>query len=467
MQGHIRKRDGSSTWTVTYEVGKQPAQRCAACDGRFWVDRRPLEACPKCGGELATTSERRQKTKSGFPRRKGKNPATDAEAFLHSTIESMGRGTYVEPRNLTLGQYLEEWVKGLRNSKLRPTTVVSYEVHVIHHLTPRLGATRLQNLNRRVIAAHYAWLAENGRVPRRKPKEEKKAEVKVDANGKSKRPRKKRSDARPKPVPVVNTALSPTTVRRVHATLHRALRDAVRDNLIPRNYADDVEFPEAVRQDRVLRAWNSAQLETFLASTDGDRLRPLWTLYAYTGCRRGELLGLTWDDVDPGDGTLTIRRGLVPVGYTVALSEPKTEAGYRTIDIPAWVFAMLKRHKAAQKAEKMASRDVWAKDRPEGLGELDLVFTNEIGRELHPDRVSKLFEHAVTKSKLPRISLHGLRHTLGSIMANELGVPIGVVARRLGHAKSSTTSDFYVHATSQDDRNAVAAFAALVMPEGL
>jgi integrase len=466
MQGHIRKRDGSSTWTVTYEVGKQPAQRCAACDSRFWVDRRPLDACPKCGGELVNTTERRQKTKGGFIRRKGKNPATDAEAFLHQTSESMSRGTYVEPRNLTLGDYLDGWVKGLRNSKLRPTTVVSYEVHVVHHLTPRLGATPLQNLNRQRIAAHYAWLSENGRVPRRKPKEEKKAEVKLDKNGNPKRPRKKRSDAKEKPVPVVKTALSPTTVRRVHATLHRALRDAVRDNLIPRNYADDVEFPDAVKQDRVLHAWDSSQLKTFLTSTDGDRLRPLWLLYATTGARRGELLGLTWEDVDLTAGTITIRRALVPIGYTVAVSEPKTESGRRTIAVPASVCAVLKRHKATQKAEKMAHRDVWGKDRPEGLGQLNLVFTNEVGRELHPDRVSKLFEQAVTKSKQPRISLHGLRHTFATIALMEGKQPVSVVSRRLGHSKTSVTLDFYAHAMPRDDEQASNAVAALVVPEG-
>ena len=232
------------------------------------------------------------------------------------------------------------------------------------------------------------------------------------------------------------------------------------------NPADDVEFPAAVKHDRVLSAWNSTQLKTFLTSTDGDRLRPLWLLYATTGARRGELLGLTWDDVDLTAATITIRRGLVPVGYTVAVSEPKTEAGRRTIAVPAGVCGVLRRHKAAQKAEKMASRDVWGKDRPEGLGDLDLVFTNEIGRELHPDRVSKLFEHAVTKSKQPRISLHGLRHTHATIALIEGKQPVSVVSRRLGHSKTSVTLDFYAHAMPRDDEEASDVVAALVVPDG-
>jgi integrase len=255
-------------------------------------------------------------------------------------------------------------------------------------------------------------------------------------------------------------------VRRVHATLHRALRDAVRDNLIPRNFADDVEFPDSVKQDRVLHAWDSTQLKKFLKSTDGDRLRPLWLLYATTGARRGELLGLTWDDVDLTAATITIRRALVPIGYTVAVSEPKTEAGRRTIAVPASVCAVIKRHMAAQKAEKMAHRDVWGRDRPEGPGKLNLVFTNEIGRELHPDRVSKLFERAVARSKQPRISLHGLRHTFATIALMEGKQPVSVVSRRSGHSKTSVTLDFYAHAMPRDDEETSDVVAALVVPEG-
>lgn len=458
MRGHIRRRGSPGTWTITYEVGKQPAQRCVVCGHRFWLERRPLPRCQRCGGELTTTSERRQKTEGGFARKK------DAEAALHKVIEGMNGGTYVAPSKMTLGQYLNDlWLPSLKSSKLRPTTFVSYETHVVHHLTPGLGATPLQKLNRQLIAAHYAWLAENGRVPQRKspkPKEEKQ-DVKPGGT------RRRRKSKKPKlALPAVNTALSPTTVRRVHATLHRALRDAVRDNLVPRNPADDVEFPEAVKHDRVLNAWNSEQLRTFLASTDGDCLRPLWLLYATTGARRGELLGLTWEDVDLTAGTITLRRALVTVGYTVAVSKPKTKVGQRTIAVPASVRAVLRRHKATQDAEKMLHRDVWGKDRPEGLGELDLVFANEIGRELHPDRVSKLFQKAVTRSKLPRISLHGLRHTFATVALMEGKQPVSVVSARLGHSKASVTLDFYAHAMPRDDEAASEVVAALVVPEG-
>ena len=88
MRGHIRKRGSQGSWAITYELGVQPAQRCQACDRRYWIERRPLEAC-KCGGVLEETKERRQKTEGGFPRRK------DAETALHKILEGLSQGTYV------------------------------------------------------------------------------------------------------------------------------------------------------------------------------------------------------------------------------------------------------------------------------------------------------------------------------------------------------------------------------------
>jgi hypothetical protein len=123
MRGHIRKRGSPGSWTITYELGVQPAQRCMACDGRYWIERRPLDECPKCGGKLEETKERRQKTEGGHRRRK------DAETALHKILESMSQGTYVAPSKLTLGEYLRDmWLPSLANGNLRATTLASYEV---------------------------------------------------------------------------------------------------------------------------------------------------------------------------------------------------------------------------------------------------------------------------------------------------------------------------------------------------
>lgn len=471
MRGHVRRRGSPGTWHIIYEVGIQPAQRCRGCNRRFWIERRPLAECPKCGGQLEETRERRQMTQSGFPRRK------DAEAALNKVLDSMSRGTYVAPSKVTLGEYLRDmWLPSLQNGNLRASTLASYEVHVTQHLVPRLGSTPLQRLNRDVIGAHYAWLLRHGRVPKKprdfeerarvKAEEKAKAELEAAASGAPKRRRRKKKTVEPKPKPVLNPSLSPSTVRRVHATLHRALRDAVRSHLLTLNPADDVEMPKAKTLDRTLAAWNSDQLKRFLVSTDGDRLRPLWSLYATTGARRGELLGLTWDDIDLDSGTITIRRALTPVGRKLLIGEPKTQSGRRTISLPPAVAAALKHYRTAQKEEKMQNRDIWAAECCEACRGLNLVFTREDGVELHPDRVSKLFEAAVARSGQPRITLHGLRHTFATIALIEGKQPVSVVSQRLGHANTGITLDFYAHAMPRHDEEAAAAVAALIVPEG-
>ena len=114
----------------------------------------------------------------------------------------------------------------------------------------------------------------------------------------------------------------------------------------------------------------------------------------------------------------------------------------------------------------MEHRDIWAAERSDALRGLNLVFTREDGAEMHPDRVSKLFEKAVAKSGQPRISLHGLRHTFATIALIEGRQPVSVVSQRLGHANTGITLDFYSHAMPRHDEEAAAAFADLVVPEG-
>jgi len=134
MRGHIRKRGSPGSWCITYELGMQPAQRCKLCDRRYWIERRVLKTCSACDGELEETRERRQKTEGGFARRK------DAETALNKILEKLSQGTYVAPSKLTLGEYLRNmWLPSLANGNLRATTLASYEIHVVHHLTPRLG----------------------------------------------------------------------------------------------------------------------------------------------------------------------------------------------------------------------------------------------------------------------------------------------------------------------------------------
>lgn len=431
MRGHVRRPAGMKTWQVIYELGDQQAQRCQNCGKRFWVERRRLRVCPACGGELKERLERRQGCKSGYRTKK------EAETALNDILGTIQNGTYVQPAKITVREFLEEqWLPAITPT-VRATTLVGYKCLISAHLIPGLGSTLLQKLTPSAINTFYGKLLSEPRASRKKPKEEDK-EKPVEP------------EDPPKP-------LSATTVRHVHMTLHRALRDAVRWGLLQQNPADKADPPAArVTEANEMKTWSAKELKKFLEATKDDRLHPLWRTLASTGMRRGEALGLRWSDVDLGANrpSLMVRQALVAAGYEVGFSEPKTKRGRRTIWLDSQTVETLEVWRDVQDGERRSNPELWT--------ETGLVFTRENGTAWHPDRISKLFEEAVSASRLPRIRLHDLRHTHATIA---LGASIHpkVVSDRLGHSTVSFTLDVYSHcipALAQDAADKIARLVA-------
>ena len=151
-------RQGS--WEYILDVGRYRAQRCQDCGQRFWIERRPKERCPACGGELRETEERRRETKAGFACRK------DCQAALTRKLTTLAEHTYVLPSRLSLREFLlKVWLPAIE-SGVRATTLSGYRMLVEQHLVPQLGAVQLQSLNAAQINAHYARLLSEGRSAR-------------------------------------------------------------------------------------------------------------------------------------------------------------------------------------------------------------------------------------------------------------------------------------------------------------
>jgi integrase len=409
MRGHIRRRGDPGSWEYIIDVGMATAQRCQSCGKRFWMQRRPKPACPKCGGELLETEERRRKTQAGFRARK------DAEAAMCKVMTAVEERSYVAPTRITVREYLlREWLPAIKGT-IRPTTFASYATHVEGHIVPALGSLQLARLSAQAINAFYAKLLENGRL-----------------QGKG--------------------SLSPATVRRVHATLHRACRDAVRWQRLAVNPVDAADPPRGQSKQRELPAWNAEQLAGFLAFVKDDRLFALWRLLSMTGARRGEALGLRWEDLDVEAATITIRRALVPMGAEVLISEPKTQRGRRTIALDPATLVVLKAH-AARQADEQSASDAWS--------ESGYIFTTEDGEPLDPHRISKAFERHLREAALPRIPLHGLRHTYATLALSS-GVNPRIVSGRLGHSTVALTLDIYSHVLPQADAEAAQKIATLI-----
>ncbi|MGH2477783.1 MAG: Arm DNA-binding domain-containing protein, partial [Candidatus Limnocylindrales bacterium] len=202
-------------------------------------------------GPDPVTGRRRQMSKGGFPTRKA------AETALRELATSIDAGRFVERSTKTVGEYLDEWLHAVR-SGLRPGSFDSAAIHVNTYITPRIGGVRLQALSRRAVKGFYGQLTVSGR---------------------------QRGGG----------GLSDKTVHNIHRTLSKALEDAIEDGLLNRNPARGThKLPESPEQD----TWTAEELRAFLDHMAADRQYAMWRFAAFTGVRRGELVGLRWRDVD-------------------------------------------------------------------------------------------------------------------------------------------------------------------------
>lgn len=410
MRGHTRRRGQPGSWEYIVDVGPAAAQRCERCTKRFWIERRPLKECPKCGGPLREAEERRRETKAGFRTQK------DCQTAMNKILSAIDEHRYIAPSRITFRDYLRsEWLPAIE-ATIRPTTFASYKMLVEQHIIPELGLIPIQKLSAARINAFYAKLLKEGRC-----------------RGKG--------------------GLAPASVCRIHACIHRSLRDAVRWERLSVSPAAAVDPPRSKQSQRDLPAWNKEQLASFLAFIAADRLSCLWRFLAMTGTRRGEALGLRWEDVDIEQATVIIRRALVPVAGTVRISEPKTVRGRRTIALDPQTVEALKAHAARQADEQSQWGEAWTNS--------GYVFVREDGQPLHPERISALFRRLVKAACLPEIPLHGLRHTHATL-ALSAGVNPRIVSGRLGHSTVALTLDVYSHVLPQADAEAACKIASLI-----
>jgi len=411
MRGHVRKRGEPGSWEYIVDVGLAAAQRCTSCNKRLWIERRPKESCPKCGGALKETEERRRETKAGFATQK------ECQAAMNRLLVAVEQHSYATPTKASVREYLtKEWLPAVK-ATIRPSTYNSYVQHVECHIAPHLGSVKLAKLTGSQVNALYAKLAESG---------------KKDAN----------------------SGLSPMTVHHVHSCLHKACKDAVRWGHLPKNPLDAADPPRKKGDGaREMQTWSKEQLKAFLTAVGKERLSSLWHTIAMTGMRRGEAIGLRWSDVDLENARLAVRRALIPINREVVVSEPKTAKGRRVIALDPGTVEVLKAQAARQLDEQKDWDEAWV--------ETGLVFTLENGAALDPESVSRYFRLAVKRSMLPPIRLHDLRHTHATL-ALQAGIHPKVVSERLGHATISITLDTYSHAIPAMQEEAAALIAALV-----
>jgi len=236
------------------------------------------------------------------------------------------------------------------------------------------------------------------------------------------------------------------SVRNVHVTMHKALHDAVRRGHLVVNVADAVDPP--TRDDSIERtAWTREQVRRFLEVAGGDRLHAVWKLALATGLRRGELIGLRWDDLDGGAvhvrRQVLVRPRAVRGQRRVYVRQTLKNRRARRVRLDERTVSELRRWKAEQNEERLAFGAAWKSDG--GLGiEAEWIVTEPDGAVVHPDTLLGRWRRLVRVAGVPAIPLHGARHSYVELALSS-GVRLDVVIRAIGHSSAAFTADQYSH----------------------
>lgn len=311
----------------------------------------------------------------------------------------------------TVEQYLTVWYETIKKHDVRPSTHLRYGYDIRLHLIPGLGRHQLSKLRAQDVQALYTSKLDQG--------------------------------------------YASSSVQHIHVALHDALNDAVRLGLIVRNVADMVKPPRIIKHEMAILS--EEQARTLLATVAGDRLEALIVLALATGMREGELIALRWGDVDLDDASLQVRRTLQCTAEGYRWEDAKTTHSRRRIALPATVVEALRRHRLHQLEERLLVGEAWE--------DLDLVFSNQIGRRLS-QFMFKAFPRAwfgrlLKRAELPKIRFHDLRHTAATLLLAR-GINPKVVSEMLGHSSVSVTLNLYGHVTPHMQREAAATMDAVL-----
>jgi integrase len=327
------------------------------------------------------------------PKRKviyGKTRAEVSEK-LTKALSDRANGIVYDNENITIGEYLDVWLKGSVYGSVRQSTYDRDTNLVNNHIKPVLGSLKLKKLN----SAHVQNFYRNR----------------------------------------LDTGLSASTVRKIHDILRRGLAQAVDWHLTQRNVANVVKPPRPVPKEIV--ALSTDETRRLLDAAAEDRLEALYVLAVHTGMRQGEMLALRWQDVDIENAVLSVRRTLTRRGGKVAFGEPKTKKSRRSIRLTPQAVDALRAHLERQLRDMEILGDHYQ--------DQGLIFTTDTGAPINPSNLrQRSFTPLLKRAGLPHMRFHDLRHTCATLLLSR-GVHPKFVQELLGHATIAITLDTYSH----------------------
>ena len=326
---------------------------------------------------------------------------SEVKEKLKTAIQETQSLDFSKTGQYTVGQWMDVWYENYAKIKVRPSSHQTYKGYIENHIKPNIGDIPLEKLTTLDLQRLYKTLLARGRVDR--------LESKWQPRG-----------------------LSPKTVRNIHQILSSALKLAQEQRIILTNPAEGCALPKV--EHREMKTLPVEQLQSFLREAKDSGVFELYYLELATGLRRGELLGLKWEDIDLEHGDLRVRRQIARINGKVVEAPLKTKNAYRTLPLAEDTISILKEQK------KKVGSSPW-------------VFPSATGGPISPDSVLHMLHRVLKRAGLPQVRFHDLRHTFATL-ALQNGVDIKTVSGMLGHFSAGFTLDTYAHVTTSAQKAA-------------
>lgn len=345
----------------------------------------------------------------------------EAELKLNEIIYTLENGTLINS-NMLLSAYLEMWLKEYIKDEKSDNTYYKYKNSIEKYISPSLGNIKLKDLK----AIHIEKFLKKLRM------------TKVSYSNKEKN-------------------ISATTIQIYYGILRTALNKAVKLQMLNDNPCKFIDTPKRSKFKANILTLDEIKLVKQYLNLNkyNDYIFNLaLDLTLELGLRRGEMCGLTWNNVNFIDKTITLNKALIRVEKEYVISGLKTEASYDTLPISNFLCEKLKTHKNIQKLNKLKYGSAYKNTNTFNNINYKLIFTWENGEYITPSRFLQRLKRLMKQCEIDKnIRWHDLRHTNATLLL-EGGVNIKTVQERLRHSLIQTTMDTYAHVTEKMNREA-------------
>ncbi|MBK8903068.1 MAG: site-specific integrase [Anaerolineaceae bacterium] len=316
----------------------------------------------------------------GKRKRKRHQSRKVVQEWLLEQRSQIKKGIVVKDTNEAVRDYMARFLEEVVAHTVKPATYTSYSFWIKTHIVPSIGHLKLKNLQPHHLQHLYSQKLDEG--------------------------------------------LSKRSVQYMHAIIRRALNQAVKQGILIRNPTNAVTAPKP--QKKTFATLTVDQVRQFLKEVEGHRWYPIYVIAVMMGLRKGEILGLRWQDINFDNNTISVENVVLEINGKIHLGSPKTKKSKRTVAMPEYVANVLKKYR----------KDVGAIN--------GLIFQTSSGKPVSPRNLSRHYYQARESANIPKVRFHDLRHTAATLLLKE-NVHPKIVQEMLGHSSITLTLDTYSH----------------------